>query len=180
MNLPYATVGVFLNGVDRPEILSLAETLGFRLTVGHNYGTNAYWDLWWLRMLNFFESSNSDVCFKFDPDTMVDATPLSIPIDDYFGCISGNREYIRGGAIGISKTVVRAIVEKELLELTAEEIRSWLNLTTPHFAEDRALACLLRHIGVCPVHWPECRCRWRKPIRNDPLKYAIVHPRYYT
>jgi hypothetical protein len=179
-NLPNATVAVFLDGVNRPEVLRLARQLGFLPAVGSHCGTNATWNNWWLRMLHFFAFSEADVCFKFDPDTMVDATPNAIPLDHYFGGVPAGYSFVQGGITGLSKKTIRMILDKKLLESVAGEARPWLTQTLPDFADDQALGCLLRQQGIYPVHWNECRSDWKSPIDNNPITHAIVHPRYYN
>jgi hypothetical protein len=179
-NLPDAIVGIFLDGVDRPEIIRLARKFGFLPMIGNNYGVNATWNLWWLRMLYFFEWSNASVCFKFDPDTMVDAKPLTIPNSHYFGDVPDGIPYVQGGVTGLSIETVRTILDKKLLEPIKNEPRPWLALKNSEFADDQALGCMLRYINIFPIHWPECKSVWRISVYNNPVTHAIVHPRYYN
>ncbi len=178
-NLPNAIVAIFLDGVDRPEVSSLARKYGFLPVISSHYGTNSTWNLWWLRMLYFFDFSKADVCFKLDPDTMVDITPNAIPKDHYFGDVHAGGSFVQGGVTGISRVAVSIILDKKLLEPVVGEPRHWLTRTEADFSDDRALGCLLRHIDILPVQWSECKSVWKSPIENNPITYAIVHPRYY-
>lgn len=176
-NLPEAKVAVFFDGVQRSDVSDLARSLGFLTVLGENCGRNETWYLWWLRMLYFFDWSDAEICLKLDPDTMVDAAPCSFPEAHYFGDIV--RTFIQGGVTGLSGKLVRFILDKKLLEPVENGSKPWLKLEGPHFADDTALAIMLRHIGIYPEQWNECRSRWKHPVPNSPIVYSIVHPRYY-
>lgn len=179
VNLPRAEVAVFLDGVVRPEIEKLAHNHGFHCIPGENLGNNSDWNRWWIRMLTFFVYSNADVCFKFDPDTMVDARPVLIPTADYFGQVCG--DFVQGGVTGLSRSAVRRLLEFRLLERVPGRQRPWLEEPrTQEFMDDQLIARALAHIGIFPSRWTECRSEWRDPVLNRPLNHAIVHPRYYT
>jgi tetratricopeptide (TPR) repeat protein len=177
-NLPKAKVAIFLDGVSRPEVVDLANDFRFSPKVVTKLGTNATWNLWWLRMMRFFADTEADVCFKFDPDTMVDAAPKAILDADYFGHVCA--EYVQGGVTGISRALVRAVLERKLLESSEEEPRPWLaEFSDPRYIDDQKIAQVFAHLGVRPIKWRECRSIWRWPVPNDPVTHAVVHPRYY-
>jgi hypothetical protein len=179
-NLPTAAVTIFLNGGDRPDLTWIAAQHGFRVFKGKNLGTNETWHFWWLRMLCFFHETKSEVCFKFDPDTMVDAAPKAIPASDYFGSIWLSRRYrmpfIQGGITGLSKRAVCRLLDSGLLvrERAPAVAEPWQGL-----ADDQHLAVFLARLGIGPAPWPECLSQWKMPVTNDRDEYAIVHPRYY-
>jgi hypothetical protein len=140
------------------------------------------WNLWWLRMLTFFRDSAADVCFKFDPDTMVDATPSAIPSCGYFGDVQRTFRgvvFVQGGVTGLSASTVAELLEARLLEPRA--YKPWMDtvLLRQTFMDDQLLAAALKHLGISPVKWPECKSEWQTPVLNHPREYAIVHPRYY-
>jgi hypothetical protein len=181
-NLAPASGIVIVNGMIRPDITRLARELDFQVFEGENYGTNSQWNLWWLRMLNFFSGSRANVCFKLDPDTMVDAPPKVIPNADYFGEIYTNHlgiSFVQGGVTGLSITSVKSLLKSNLLETTVCE--EWTNgvRMKEDLMDDQLLALALSKLGIVATKWNECKCKWREPLLNDPICHAIVHPRYY-
>ena len=181
-NLPAAALTVFLNGKNGLDLKPIAEPYGFRIVEGQNLGTNAMWHFWWLRMLLFFRETKADVCFKVDPDTMVDAAPQAIPDADYFGSIWLSRRYrlpfIQGGITGLSQRAVGRLLDSGLL-LRGNACLPAVSEEWPGLADDQHLGVVLARLGIVPTLWPECRSMWRTPVQNDPAEYAIVHPRYY-
>lgn len=181
-HLPNARRTLFLNGGNQRELWLLAERFGFGIVVGENLGTNRTWHLWWLRMLQYFDRTAADVCFKFDPDTMVDRTPIEFPKADYFGQVQYSRcgyPFIQGGITGLSIGIVRTIIRENLLEYRRG--KPWfshpLRLQT-NLADDQFLGLVLHHLGARPVPWTECRSLWRRPVPNESTEFSIVHPRY--
>jgi hypothetical protein len=183
-NLPQAQRTLFLNGPHRKELCLLAERFGFQIEGGKNLGKNLTWHIWWIRMLHFFDRTDAEVCFKFDPDTMVDRTPREYPNADYFGSVRKSGygfPFIQGGITGLSIGVVRTIIRRNLLRYDPE--RNWFShpLQQMHdLADDQLLALVLGHLGVYPTPWPECRSVWRRPILNESGEFSIVHPRYIS
>jgi hypothetical protein len=183
-NMPDATVMIFLDGIDRPDVRPLAGSLGCGVTNGAHLGYNDEAPLWWLRMLTWFHESTADICFKLDPDTMVDRAPKEYPAADYFGTIDGVNScgipYIQGGVTGISRATVKLLIESELLlDPKYKDTRHFENTSNPPFVDDKMIGSVLHRLGIRPSGWSECLSRWRDPIENDDQKYAIVHPRYY-
>lgn len=182
-NLPEAKVSVFLNGEDRSDVRRLADQLGFKVRYGMNLGTNRTWHLWWQRMLEFFCNTGCDVCFKFDPDTMVDRPPVAIPNASYFGDLHYSVygfPFVQGGVTGLSIRAIKTIMNDQLLEPVGKKLWFTIRLSpNASFADDQLLALVLKHIDIVPVAWPECKSSWKLPVPNDPVTYAIVHPRYY-
>jgi hypothetical protein len=183
-NLSGAQVLVILNGDCREDVISIAKGYKFAVHCGENWGTNRRWHLWWLRMLEFFALSQADVCFKLDPDTMVDKAPSMIPDALYFGDVQYNESYdfpfVQGGVTGLSCAAVKRILETRVLIPGPE--KEWFKLQLPKreaFADDQLLAACLRHIHILPAHWPQCKSQWRVPLISLPVEYAIVHPRFY-
>lgn len=182
---------VFLDGVDRPEVLDLAASFGFESFVGQSCGNNEKWFLWWLRMLEFFQSTGADVCFKIDPDTMVDRPPVLIDAD-YFGTIESfnGYSYVQGGITGMSQRAVG--LAKEVLEKgTFKSLRDCVFSGGPvsgcyegpvtgwYFADDHAIAHVFKQVGILPTQWNECFASWTESTENKDLRFAMVHPRYY-
>jgi len=182
-NLSTAAVTVFLNGRQRREVECVAEPHGFRVIEGENLGTNVTWSLWWLRVLRFFREANADVCFKFDPDTMVDASPKAIPSADYFGTVWLSRRYripfIQGGVTGLSRRAVCNLLDSSLLALEVPGA-SVVTEECQSLADDQYMAMALAKLGIRPTAWTECCSQWRTPVANGSNKFAIVHPRYYS
>lgn len=182
-NLPSAQVCVLLNGPYRSDVSALTTRFHFKLVTAENFANNDTWFLWWSGMLKFFAASGAKVCFKFDPDTMVDASPTSIPSDDYFGSVIRggfrNVTFIQGGVTGLSSDAVQQLLAEKLL--APKNVHKWmapvpakLPLMDDQFIGE-AMACL----GIRPVPWPACRSQWKLPVLNNPITHAIVHPRYY-
>jgi hypothetical protein len=181
-NLAQATVRIFLNGPFDSRVSDLCESFGSPVRPGENLGTNASWHLWWLRMLEFFRDSQCDVCLKIDPDTMVDTTPIAFPDADYFGCLEVSQRYripfVQGGVAGLSQRAVCGILASEVL--LPGPNKPWIGPQGwDALADDQHLACALRSIGITGASWRECFSQWKTPVANEPVKYAIVHPRYY-
>ncbi|SRR6266446_5205287 len=182
-NLPSAEVCVFLNGQYRPDVSALTRELNFKLVVSDNLAKNDTWFLWWSGMLKFFVSSGAKVCFKFDPDTMVDAKPTSIPSDDYFGSVrqGGFRKvtFVQGGVTALSSDAVQQLLAEKLLE--SENVHKWMAPIPANLPlmDDQLIAEAIAYLGIRPVTWRECRSRWRVPVLNTPITHSIVHPRYY-
>ncbi len=178
-----ATVGIYCNGIYRGDVEDMGSQFGFHVIFGENLGMNGSWHLWWSRMLRFFLCTNAEVCFKFDPDTMVDAPPEHIPDADYFGSIWTSRRYgipfIQGGITGLSRNAVELLLTSYLL---VSPDRATVPMS-PHqledFADDQHLAMALGILGIIPFEWKECKSLWKTPVINNPIEYSIVHPRYY-
>jgi hypothetical protein len=133
-------------------------------------------------MLRFFSESGAEVCFKFDPDTMVDGIPRAIPKAQYFGDVWRSRlgfRFIQGGITGLGGAAIHELLRSRLLEPSLCE--SWMKgiPISPVLMDDQLLAMALQKLGVLPSCWSECRSRWKTPVQNDHKEYAIVHPRYY-
>jgi hypothetical protein len=181
-HFPQALVTAFINGHDRPDLIHVAEQHNTTVVTGDNLARNDTWHLWWLRMLQSFRASHADLCFKFDPDTMVDAVPTCFPDADYFGSVWVSRRYgipfVQGGITGLSKCAVRRLLASGLLTPTPPTIPiiegAWKN-----FADDQHLAVALAKLGISPTEWPECYSQWKTPVSNECRKHAIVHPRYH-
>ena len=185
-------VKIFLDGQDRPEVVALAKVFGFEVVVSPNCGCNDRWHLWWLRMLEFFVQSGADVCFKIDPDTMVDRSPVLCSAD-YFGSVESfnGYDYVQGGITGMSQraaSLAKTVLEQGTFKSVEECVCSGGRPTVGYFAgpvsswaftDDHAIAHVLKQVGILPVAWVECLSVWRKPIGNLKLRYAMVHPRYY-
>jgi hypothetical protein len=181
-NLPAAAVTVFVNGDHGLSLTQMVERYGLRLVEGPNLGTNATWHFWWLRMLLFFRQEKAEVCFKFDPDTMVDATPRAIPNADYFGSIWLSRRYgipfIQGGVTGLSGRAVCRLLDSGIL-LKGSACLPPVSEAWQGLADDQHLGLILARLGIAPVAWPECLSRWKTPVANEAQTHALVHPRYY-
>jgi hypothetical protein len=182
--MPTASVTVIGNGVVTSYAGELAELIaesGYSFVNGPNLGSNSTWTQWWLRMLYIFDTAQADVCFKFDPDTMVDAMPTSIPAADYFGDVQVNsrrRLFVQGGITGLSRTAVRRLLASALLE-SRPDPNCWVPGVQSSFMDDQLISEVLCRLGILPVAWKECKSSWKVPIRNCPVRHAIVHPRYY-
>lgn len=183
VNLQGAMVRIFLDGKYRPEVVQLADSFGFAAILGENLGRNATWNLWWLRMLRFFEECRAPVCFKFDPDTMVDAVPSSLPPDDYFGTVSDRTPwgtpFVQGGVTGLSGTAVSKLLDRKVIESGLQDLVRSLPREFG-LADDQLLAEALARVNIHATRWTECLSLWKKSVPNMPIKYAIVHPRYYN
>ena len=183
-NLPNSQRSLFLNGANRKELYLLAERFGFEVVVGRNLGTNQTWHIWWLRMLHFFDRTAAEICFKFDPDTMVDRTPIKFPNADYFGYVKHSRygfPFIQGGITGLSISLVRTMIQNRLLNYDPE--KRWFShplQQVTDLADDQFLALVIQDLGVYPTPWTECKSLWRSPVQNESGEYSIVHPRYIT
>lgn len=184
INFPDAQRRLFINGSDGMEFRLLAERFGFSAVVGENLGTNRTWHIWWLRMLHFFDNTEADICFKFDPDTMVDKAPVDLPNADYFGQVQHSRygfPFVQGGITGLSIRIVRKIINENLLEYSANKIWFCHPLKyRAHLADDQFLALVLQHLDVIPVAWHECKSVWKRPVLNESGEFSIVHPRYVS
>lgn len=183
LNLPGSEVRIFFNGDQRADLIPLITKFGMSWATGPNLGTNSTWHIWWLRMLLWFQESRGEICFKFDPDTMVDSTPTAIPIEDYFGDLQrpyNHIPFIQGGITGLSQNAVQRLIGAGLLE-SIDKSRSLTEIpANASFMDDQLIAKVLRTINILPVHWLECKSRWKIPIENRMKDYAIVHPRYYN
>jgi hypothetical protein len=193
-HLSPSSLGVFINGMQRPDLHHLFVRSNAQTILGENYGNNTFWNLWWLRMLKWFGSTDAEVCFKFDPDTMVDARPQLIPSDDYFGDVHRSKiefqrdrhwgdnsvPFVQGGILGLSRTAVNRLLASELLEAAC--ISEWcpsISVNLP-FMDDHLIAAALRQLSIPPRQWGECKSRWKVIVPNDPISHSVVHPRYYT
>lgn len=186
-------VKVFLDGLDRPEVTTLAKLFGFDSVVAPHCGSNDKWHLWWLRMVEFFVQSGADVCFKIDPDTMVDRPPV-LCAADYFGTIESfnGYDYLQGGIMGMSRRAVglaKTVLEQGTFKSVEESVCSGGPPTMESgfggpvsewpLCDDHAMAHVFKQVGILPVAWAECLSVWRTPVSNLDLRYAMVHPRYY-
>lgn len=182
-HLPGTPVGIFFNGVMRDDVYALAKSYNCSPMLGENFATNARWNLWWMRMLIFLYETRAEICFKFDPDTMVDKTPTEYPNTDYFGTVWMSRRYripfIQGGVTGLSRRAIGLLLSSGLLEYPSSEAVPVLQYDWDSFADDQHLAMALLKLRILPSPWKECRSRWKVPVLNESGEYAIVHPRYY-
>jgi hypothetical protein len=182
-HLPGASVAVFCNGLRREEIFTLAKYYRYSLTLGENLATNSTWNLWWKRMLEFFHQSGAEICFKFDPDTMVDANPKDFPSSDYFGTVWLSKRYripfIQGGITGLSRRAVDSLSQSGLLDLSNSTAVPFSQYQWDGFGDDQHLAMALAFLKIFPSEWEECKSMWKTQVLNKPIRYAIVHPRFY-
>ena len=80
----------------------------------------------------------------------------------------------------MSQRAVFIILERRLLEQVSGAERPWLEqIDSGPFMDDQMIARVLAHADIYPTQWSECRSAWRSEVINDPVWYAIVHPRYY-
>jgi hypothetical protein len=183
-HLSEASVAVFCNGVLRDDIYALIDRYQYTLIGGENLATNSTWNLWWRRMLKVLYDTGAATCFKFDPDTMVDMTPRNIPIADYFGTVWSSKRYgtpfIQGGVTGLSRRAVEVLLSSGVLDTPNSASVPLSQHDWDCFADDQHLAMALSTFEIFPSQWDECKSAWRTPVLNEPAKYAIVHPRYYS
>jgi hypothetical protein len=183
-HLSEASVAVFCNGLVREDVSALTKRYHYDLVFGENLAANSTWHLWWNRMFDFYRQSGAEVCFKFDPDTMVDMVPKAIPSADSFGTVWMSKRYripfIQGGVTGLSGRVVKLLLSTGLLHSSDSAAVPLSQYQWDSFADDQHLSMALASLNILPVPWAECMSLWRTPVLNAPVKYAIVHPRYYS
>lgn len=183
-HLPEAAVRVFCNGVAREDVRELTKCFHYDLVIGKNLAANSTWHRWWKRMLDFYSQAGAEVCFKFDPDTMVDMAPRAIPSADYFGSVWMSKRYripfVQGGVTGLSRRALELLIDSGLLDSPDSAAVPLSQYRWDSFADDQHLSMALSFLHIYPAPWEECMSSWKTPVLNNPVKYAIVHPRYYS
>jgi hypothetical protein len=187
-NLPEAKVKLILDGVNRPELENLATQYGYDIAIGPHYCSHEKWPLYWIRMLTLFRESQATHCLKFDPDTMMDRTPKLCDYD-YYGSLqrhnndTRNPAFVQGGITGISQRTVNTVLDSKILH-DVPPFNQIVSFGGPSefwpLCDDQLFAWTLRQVDIHPKAWDECFSEWRKPVINEDLKFAVVHPRYFT
>lgn len=149
------------------------------------------------RLLHAMAEGGESYAFRIDPDTCVWRQFAALPA---FSCMFGTLETItegrqaeidgapnvQGGCLGVTRDVV--------LELLASNVLTHDNCATRHlatwarcedmartaargmFCDDFVLSWAARAIGAPIEAHDEIRSRWRRPVDNAGLKYAVTHP----
>jgi hypothetical protein len=149
------------------------------------------------RMLRALVSGPESYCFKIDPDTCVWRRLLNLPHSpSMFGTLETLSEWrrspirsppnVQGGCIGMTRTAAEAIVNSSVLTYdlcVARALETWARCTDMvqtvaqnRFCDDFVLSWAAGAVNIPIVASPEINSRWRWPVDNSRLTYAVTHP----
>jgi hypothetical protein len=149
------------------------------------------------RLLRSLLAGDETYLFKIDPDTGVWRRLSALPaFSSLFGTLETISEghgteidvpaNVQGGCIGMTRDVVEEILSSGLLNEKLCRIdyrKTWARCSDIiSMAEEGkcsddfviSWACYSLHVPI--VECPDIRCRWRRQIKNENLRYAITHP----
>jgi len=153
--------------------------------------------LYVLRMLRALLAGPEQYLFRIDPDTLVWRTFTKLPS---FTCLFGTMETIsegqsdeiqsppniQGGCIGMTRDAASAIVESGLLtqDNCADNCyTTWvrcrdmeLTVARGRCSDDFIMSWAAGSLDIPIIDYSEIRSRWRRPISNHNLRYAVTHP----
>jgi len=139
---------------------------------------------WTQRYLEYALATGADVIIKLDPDACV-WRRAEIPIDDWFGTISLDGNFIRGGACGFSREAAGKLVASQILfeptpfsYLRYDEYR-WPHEerdSTPLSCQDRIVGAAMARLGIHPRPWADVLILGNDNRVPEAENFAITHP----
>lgn len=153
--------------------------------------------LWVDRILRSLLAGDETYLIKIDPDTGVWRRLSALPaFSSLFGTLETISEghgaeidvpaNVQGGCMGITRDVVQEILSSGLLneESCGKDYRkTWARCSdmiwmaeNDRCGEDFVISWACYALRVPIVECPEIRCRWRRQVTNETLRYAITHP----
>lgn len=142
---------------------------------------------WTLRYLEWSLSSGADVIIKLDPDACV-WRRATIPEADWFGTMSVDGTFVRGGACGFSREAAGKLIASQiLLEETPFSYPRYDDYRWPHeerdstplSCQDRIVGAAMARLGILPSPWRDVLILGnenRVPDESEIRCHAITHP----
>lgn len=128
--------------------------------------------------------SKSEYIIKLDPDTCI-WRPFVVPKADWFGTVSNDRQFIRGGACGFSRRAAEWLVRSGLLHRPSEHVYDrYGRFRWPHeepsnellSCQDRIVGDAMRQLGIPPFAWSEVNILGNDMQVPEPDSFALTHP----
>lgn len=139
---------------------------------------------WTQRYLEWALATGADVIIKLDPDTCVWRRAV-LPDADWFGTISTDGTFVRGGACGFRRETAKRLVESRLLlEEAPFSYARYGEYRWPHEEwSDELISCQDRIVGramaklqIPPAPWPDVLILGNGNIIPEPENFAMTHP----
>lgn len=140
--------------------------------------------VWTQRYLEAALQDNCDFILKLDPDTCI-WRAFDLLDADWYGTISNNRQWIRGGASMLSREAAEIIVKTRLLLVpNPASYPRYSFFRWPHEQEDfrpvslqdKILGEVARKLKISPVDWSEAYVLGNDMVEPEPRHFAITHP----
>lgn len=138
---------------------------------------------WTQRFLMLARATNSDVIIKLDPDTCL-WRKFSLPDAEWFGTLSTNGTWVRGGACGFRRDTADRMIESGLLLSTVASycrygLYRWpweLEDRTPISNQDRIVGQVMSELGIPATDWPDVNILGNEMRIPERGAFAITHP----
>lgn len=143
---------------------------------------NGAWTARYLQLA--LDLTKADVIIKLDPDTCLWRT-FTLPDADWFGTPSQDGTFLRGGAMGISRSATRRLLNsKLLLSQSSHTYGRYSDFRLPHEAvdptpitcQDKIMGDAMRTLGIQGVAWPDVHILGNPREEADPGDFALTHP----
>ncbi len=167
------------DGVDiAPELSAISQSYSFERVKQLKSG------LWTHRYLEIALSTPATHIIKLDPDSCL-WRPFTLSDADWFGSLSSQGEFVRGGGFGLRRNVAEKIVDSQFLKHSFPfiyyrySVHKWPHETfsdKPISNQDNITKLVMRKLGIKPTIWPEVLVHGNDGKIPEPGNYAITHP----
>lgn len=139
---------------------------------------------WTQRYLQAALEFPAETIIKLDPDTCI-WRKFEPPQADWFGTLGDSSDYIRGGAVGMSRETAQKVVRSGLLYKNYPYIYyRYKKHRWPHEQEsdeaisnqDHIMRRVMSKLKIEPTPWPEVLIYGNSGIIPEPGNYAVTHP----
>lgn len=143
--------------------------------------TTGYWTQ---RYLQLALQTSAKTIIKLDPDTCV-WRRFTPPDADWFGTLGDSGDYVRGGAMGLSRETAQKVVRSGLLHDRFPYVYyRYKKHRWPHEKEselplsnqDHILRRVMGKLGIKPTPWPEVLIYGNCGRVPTPAGEAVTHP----
>jgi hypothetical protein len=193
---PHSRVVLIVDG-DGERYDDIAEAHGCQLVYGDHWMTLPHTQQYVQRLLRHLLDGPELYLFRIDPDARVWRRFSELPaFSSVFGTLEtiseGYRDEIltpanvQGGCLGLTHDAASEILSSGVLthESCASNFRqTWARCRdqvsaaeTGLFCDDFVLSWAAHQLAIPIVEAREIRSRWRRPVHNEDLRYAITHP----
>jgi len=192
---PSATIACIGDGVDPPELRSIAQQVGAYYIAGDRLKLAKHGTRWSKRMFRIALELEADPLIKMDADAWLWRRFNHFPDADLAGtltCYLRQRLHlVRGGAMMFSRNAIEQILDsgmlddQEYLDCTRYayyRYAEWLLEGEERsdellYSENCTVASIAAKLGLKQVDWAEVHACFREPIpENVNLQWAATHP----
>jgi hypothetical protein len=186
---PESRVVVCSDGDDDPRLPTIAERANAEFYLGENLYALGHGGKVCHRMLELFFQQPSRWLFKVDPDTCFHRRFAYLPAHPgVFGTLQCNPTLcsIQGGCCGFSREASERMFRSEafLCPSLLDAERTWARHPplwrymekVQRVSKDWMCGYVATALGVAQFGFDEVLSRWKKPVSNPGLRYAVTHP----